>query len=469
MSTSRLPIVILCALVTGCTYVNKPLNSVKLPLEARAKNNTRAVLGAPIILPQATTQPDDTIVRAEVGDDPQDTGADRNHDGYFVGLSLSGGGSRSSNFAASIMFQLQRLHLLDKVDYISSVSGGSLTAAYYCASDDEHWNPEEVQKRLTHSFASDMIGQVLLPWNWFALTFTDYDRSDLLAQSLDQNLFTRDGRKLTFKDLRADRPRLLINATDLQSGDPFIFCNESFDELNSDLSQYPLSYAVAASSAVPVVIHQVTLRDFSTIFKSYRHLIDGGVNDNLGVKSLVQAYDAHVQAAERAHRPNPFPNGVILLVIDARTQFDARLSDKGDIGLIDSLRMGAGLTSTVLLNRASSATLSEIVVKHSRDDLTAQQLRDQIDTLERDGFLQLQDRHGLTVRVVHLALSRVNDLKDLPFHSFNESVNNIATYFNIDPSEAYHLDQAADLLVREKFEGRLKAIEHEIERKSPAR
>ncbi len=465
MRTSWLPIVILCALVTGCTYVNKPLNSVKLPLEARVKNNTRAVLGAPIILSQSTTQPDDSITQAEISDEPQDLGADRNHDGYFVGLSLSGGGSRSSNFAASIMFQLQRLHLLDKVDYISSVSGGSLTAAYYCASDDNHWNPEEVQKRLTHSFASDMIGQVLMPWNWFALTFTDYDRSDLLAQSLDQNLFTRDGRKLTFKDLRADRPRLLINATDLQSGDPFIFCNESFDELNSDLSQYPLSYAVAASSAVPVVIHQVTLRDFSTIFKSYRHLIDGGVNDNLGVKSLVEAYDAHVQAAERAHRPNPFPNGVILLVIDAKTQFDARLSDKGDIGLIDSLRMGAGLTSTVLLNRASSATLSEIVVKHSRDDLTAQQLRDQIDTLERDGFLQLQDRHGLTVRVVHLALSRVNDLKDLPFHSFNESVNNIATYFNIDPSEAYHLDQAADLLVREKFEGRLKAIEHEIETK----
>jgi hypothetical protein len=67
------------------------------------------------------------------------------------------------------------------------------------------------------------------------------------------------------------------------------------------------------------------------------------------------------------------------------------------------------------------------------------------------------------VQVVHLALSRVNELTDLPFNSFNETVNNIATYFNIEPSEAYHLNQAADLLVREKFELRLKEIEQEIE------
>lgn len=447
-------------LAGGCTFANKPLNPVSLPLEQRVKNHTRAILGAPIVSP-ATQESADAPVHPELAKEYDDD-ADRNHDGYFVGLSISGGGSRSSNFAASVMFQLQRLGLLEKVDYISSVSGGSLTAAYYCASDSAEWNPENVQRRLTHGFASDMIAQALLPWNWFALAFTPWDRADLLANSLNETLYTRNGRKLTFADLRDDRPRMLINATDLQSGQPFIFCNESFDELNSDLAQYPLAYAVAASSAVPVVIHQVTLRDFSTIFESYRHLIDGGVNDNLGVKSLVHAYDSHVQASERAGRPIPFPRGVVLLVIDAKTQFDARLSDKGDIGLIDSLRMGAGLTSTVLLNRASSATLSEIVVKYSRDDVTAKQLRDQIQTLEKDGFLTLKDRHGLKVQVVHLALSRVNQLNDLPFKSFNESVNSIATYFNIDPTEAYHLNQAADLLIREVFETRLEQINREL-------
>src|SRR5204862_4269572 len=80
---------------------------------------------------------------------------DRNNDGYFVGLALSGGGSRSANFAASCMFQLERLGLLDKVDYISSVSGGSLAASCYCLFGPE-WNPGEVQKKLTHSFANDV-------------------------------------------------------------------------------------------------------------------------------------------------------------------------------------------------------------------------------------------------------------------------------------------------------------------------
>ena len=45
----------------------------------------------------------------------------------------------------------------------------------------------------------------------------------------------------------------------------------------------------------------------------------------------------------------------------------------------------------------------------------------------------------------------MNDLHDLPFKSFSESVNSISTYFNIDQTEAYHLYQAADLLVSERF------------------
>src|SRR5207249_5784354 len=142
---------------------------------------------------------------------------------------------------------------------------------------------KEVQRKLTHSFASDIAWQCLLPWDMFALMFTDYDRSDLLANTLRDNLYTgSDGHEQTFADLRPDRPRLLINATDLQTGRRFVFCNETFDELNSDLSKYPVAYAVAASSAVPVVLHPLTLRDYSTAYHAYRHMIDGGVADNLG-------------------------------------------------------------------------------------------------------------------------------------------------------------------------------------------
>ena len=359
------------------------------------------------------------------------------------------------------MFQLQRVGILDRVDYISSVSGGSLTAAYYCVSDKD-WNPEAVQRKLTHPFANDVIYRFIQPWNMLALALSDWDRSDLLADSFRTTLFSRDGRGLTYADLRQDRPHLLINTTDLQSGRRFVICDESFDELNSDLSKYPLAYAVTASAAVPVLMHQVTVRDYSTIFKQYRHLIDGGIVDNLGVQTLVETYQAQTDAAAAAGRPSPYPNGAILLVIDAKTRFDAKLSDKGDIGLFESLKAGAGLSTTALLNRASTATLADIIVQYSPGDVSAKTLRDEIKTLEHEGYLELNERDGRPVKVVHLALSRVNELGKLPFASFSESVNNIATYFNIDPTEAYNLYEAAELLVREKFELRLKAIAAEL-------
>jgi predicted acylesterase/phospholipase RssA len=431
--------------VGGCTSVNSRLNDPTLPIEHRVHNHTRAATSQPLA---ATNRPAD-------------------HDGYFVGIAISGGGSRSANFAAACLFQLDRFDLLDYTDYISSVSGGSLTAAYYCLNGSD-WNPGNVQQKLTHSFASDIILQTLLPWNWFTLTFTDYDRSDLLAEALRHELFTRDGKPLTYANLRPDRPRLLINATNLQSGRRFVFCNETFDTLNSDLAKYPIDYAVAASASFPLVFHQVTLRDFSTIYPQYRHLIDGGVTDNLGVTTLIETYENQTRAAQEQGLPLPYPHGAILIVLDARTRFDAKLSDKGDIGFIESLKTGAGLTSTTLLARAGSATFADLIVNHSPDDVTAKVLRAQIKQLEDEGFVTLKDQQGRTVQVLHLSLPRVNRLQNLPFASFSDTVNNISTYFNIEPTEAYHLYQAASLLVEQQFAPHLRSLSAELHASSPA-
>jgi predicted acylesterase/phospholipase RssA len=452
----------LLCLVTGCTHVNKQLNAANVPLEKRATNHTLAALNAdvsPVVKPSDDGKklgPSRDILPAT---SPTTLPVDLREDGCFVGVAISGGGSRSANFSAGCLLQLQRLGLLQRVDYISSVSGGSMTAALYCLSDEKQWNPGDVQKKLSHAFATDLFWQTIIPWNTIAMLATDWDRTDLLADEFQRELYhDTKGRGQTFADLRPDRPRLLINATDLQSGHKFIFCNEAFDSINSDLSQYPIARAVAASSAVPVLLHQVTLRDYSTVFKQYVHLIDGGIVDNLGVQSLVEVYTAHVEAAQKAGRPSPYPRGAVLLVIDARTEFDAQLSNKGDVGLFNSMIMGAGLTSTALLNRVSSATMSEIIVKYAADQTTAQQLRDHIRLLEETGDLTVKDRNGSPVRVVHLALSRLKDLGDLPFASFRERVNGIQTYFNIDPTEAFNLYKAADLLVSRHFEPKLRQI-----------
>jgi predicted acylesterase/phospholipase RssA len=419
-------------LVVGCTSRNVPLNKIEVPLAQRVTNHTRA-----------TTRP------------TSDQHATVRDDGCFIGLALSGGGSRSANFSAACMFQLERIGLLERVDYISSVSGGSLAAAYYCLNDETNWNNASVQKKFSHSFANDVIIQILLPWNAVALAFTDFDRTDLLADSFTSTLFRRNGRVATFGDLRTDRPYLLINSTDLQSGHPFVFRDDVFDEINSDLSKYPISHAVAASAAVPVVMNQVTLRDYSTIFKRFRHLVDGGVNDNLGITTLVDTFQGQLAAAQRAGAPDPYPNGAILIVVDARTRFDAKLDTKGDVGLIESLAAGASASSSSLINRVSTATMAEIIVQYSPADVTAEQLRGQIGRLQHEGFITLQDQRGHAVTVVHLSLSRVSELSNLPSQGFFQRLNDIATFFNISDAEAASLYTAADLLFRQKFETHL--------------
>jgi predicted acylesterase/phospholipase RssA len=431
--------------LSGCTYVNQPLNPADTPVTSRQTNHTHAAIRRGSDRSPAVSQP-------FAGD------------GWFVGLAISGGGLRSANFSAAVMFELQRLGLLDRVDAVSSVSGGSLTAACYCIYSDDDWNPGNLQRKLTHEFATDMWWIVAQPWNLMALWLTDWDRSDLLAKTFNENVFTRDGHVLTFANLRPDRPRLLINATDLQSGQRFVFANESFDAINSDLAKYPIGYAVSASSSVPVVLHQVTLRDFSTIFKQYRHFVDGGINDNLGVLSLLETYKADNDAAAAAKEPLPYGKGAILLIIDAGTQYNARLSDRGDVGLLEGLGTGAKLSSAKLVNRASSATLADLIVQYAPADMTADDIRNNLAELERVGFIQVKDRDGRPLTLVHIALSRAATLKNAPFKDFGPTLDQIDTYFNISPADAHNLYQAADLIVKEKFEKPLQQIRETLDK-----
>ncbi|HEX4123969.1 MAG TPA: patatin-like phospholipase family protein [Tepidisphaeraceae bacterium] len=455
----------LAVALAGCAAptINVALNGLNVPLEDRRVNHTRAeVFGeiVPLGAGRMRTIAEPGIVMPSTRAAAREPGAEA-QSGYFVGLAISGGGSRSANFAAACMLQLQRLGVLQHVGYISSVSGGSLPAAYYCVSGNE-WNPGNVQAKMSQAFADEALRRAFLPWNIVTFLFTNYDQSDLLADVFSRRLFSRGGRGLTFADLRPDRPRLLINATDLQSGQRFVFCNESFDALNSDLAKYPIAYAVTASSAVPVALHPITLRDYSTIFPEYRHLIDGGVADNLGVQTLVETYNAQVDAAARAGRADPYPRGAVFLVIDARTDFDVDLANQSHIGMLDNLKAAAGLTSTALLNRVSTATLSDLIVRNAEGSETAHTLRQQIAALQTTGYLQLKDRSHHEVQVVYINLSQIAALHDLPFAGFANHLNDIDTYFSIPAGQAYWLYEAADLLISRRFERRLREIADDL-------
>jgi NTE family protein len=243
----------------------------------------------------------------------------------IAAVTLSGGGARAAAFGLGVLqelkatgFELQGrpTTLLDEVDLISGVSGGSVLAAYYAAFGDEVFTSFE-RDFLLVPFQSSLVRDILSPQSLHRLTSPWWGRSNTLALHLDA-LF----RGVTFGELRARRPspRLLVTATDLTTGAPFEFTPEQFALICSDLDSVPLSFAVAASSAVPLLLSPVTVRNYAGSCESgmnaadatvadrnlsarlrqriaasyqdaqerpYLHLVDGGLADNLGVRGLV--------------------------------------------------------------------------------------------------------------------------------------------------------------------------------------
>ncbi len=249
-------------------------------------------------------------------------------DELLLMLTFSGGGTRASAFAYGVLEYLEETEiilegrtrrLLDEVDVISSVSGGSFTAAYYGLFGDRIFEDFEA-KFLHRNFHGSLLARFFLPHNWIRFLSPRFGRSDLAAEYYDRHLF--EGR--TFGDLeRENRVGVLINAADMPIGGRFGFVQNQFDPICSDLSPFPVARAVAASAAVPVALTPIVLRNyagqcgyvppvwmseaiekrdttsrrfhFARIHKSYLdselrpyiHLVDGGIADNLGVRGLL--------------------------------------------------------------------------------------------------------------------------------------------------------------------------------------
>ena len=242
-------------------------------------------------------------------------------------LAFSGGGTRAAALSYGVLEELRRTlypvdgghrRLLDEVDGISAVSGGSFTAAAYGLYGDALFDtfPTAFLKRDVQKV---LVWKTLNPFRWPNLLSARWGRSDMAARYYDRILFTN----ATFADLEArPGPFLLINATDVSSGARFSFTQSRFNYLCSDLSSYPLSRACAASSAVPGVLSPITLDNFAGACgfqppdwvlnptnlpprveflarelrrpldrtnHPYLHLVDGGVSDNLGLRELLDA------------------------------------------------------------------------------------------------------------------------------------------------------------------------------------
>ncbi|TWO69795.1 hypothetical protein FN976_18425 [Caenimonas sedimenti] len=268
----------------------------------------------------------------------------------FVGLAMSGGGSRSANFGMAVLTELDHLGVLQHVDAVSAVSGGSIPAAYFALQGDQPgWSVRGRQLAGT-DFALPLIGKLLNPINLALTTFSDLDRSDNLAELFEAKLF--DGRRVTFGDLGPRgprRPAVYFNATDTTNGGArFVFSDQQFlRSTGSDLSKFPIAWAMASSGAFPGVFNSVTLRRHSLDpakrregtedpnDKRYLHLIDGGPSDNLGVETLIRLAREHHVNRLNAQQPS---QGCMILVLDSHVPSagvaEMRQSDRRNFGSV---------------------------------------------------------------------------------------------------------------------------------------
>jgi NTE family protein len=224
-----------------------------------------------------------------------------------IGLCLSGGGYRAMLFHIGTLWRLYDAGILGRVQRISSVSGGSITAgmlglrwghlSFRPAAAGDDFVPQVVEpiRRLAGETVDvwSAIGGVLLPGTV----------GDRIAKVYADRLYGQ----ATLQDLPDDPPRFVLNATNVQTGALWRFSRPYMADYRVGLVARPtvrLATAVAASAAFPPVLSPVTLDLDPASFEpgsgqDLQHppytdeavLSDGGVYDNLGLETVWKNYD----------------------------------------------------------------------------------------------------------------------------------------------------------------------------------
>lgn len=285
-------------------------------------------------------------------------------------LSFSGGGTRASALSYGVMQELRDTNFIDRgretraldaVDSISSVSGGSFTAAYYGAFRERLFEDYE-EVFLRRQVQSGLIARLLRPVNWLSSMFSATNRTEMAARYYDEHIF----RGADFNDILEQGPPFIeINATELATGLYFNFTQERFDLLCSDLGSLPLARAVTASSAVPGVFPSVAIENHATQCdisntstgdllareqrgvereaeaylvdrvtayrnpeeRAYIHLVDGGISDNLGLRSLTDRLE-HIRDHQFSIAEQHLPHNIVIVMVNAQVRRDRSIEQQ---------------------------------------------------------------------------------------------------------------------------------------------
>ena len=309
---------------------------------------------------------------------------------YLVILAFSGGGTRAAAFSYGVLEELRqieivtkdgrRTRLLDQVDVITGISGGSFTALAYGLYGEKLFDSYEA-RFLKRNVQGEITSRTLNPLNWGKLSSTGWGRSELAAQLYDEILFNG----ATFADLyRAGGPAIAVSATELSTGSRIVFVPQNFDVMCADLGPIRLSRAAAASSAVPVVLSPITINNYggscgyeqppwlrafaelsepprpaaralnrlqelqqldNGVEDPYFHLVDGGISDNLGLRSVLDVLETY-EALHEAGLPTPLDHirHIIIFVVNSLSIPSTKWNkSENPPGTIDVLIKSAGV------------------------------------------------------------------------------------------------------------------------------
>lgn len=314
---------------------------------------------------------------------------------FFV--ALSGGGTRAAAMAYGTLEALEKVQLpasstnvephtlLDEVDYITSVSGGSFVGAYYALFGKRIFTDFE-RKFLYRPVGRILLHRLFNPINWVRMTAPCFNRSDLAAEYYDRILF--EGK--TFGDVIPPErgPVFHPQATDVLEGSWFSFSDYQFAMICSDLKSYPVSMAVTASSAFPGPFAAITLKNYAGQCgfelepwmkealndrenptrgfhvalrtkeyqdleqKKFIHLMDGGISDNLGIQAPLEhsIYGRrHVLDGEKVQ-----PRRSVMIIVNAKSKKGSKWNL---LAKAPGFFAALGVTSATMINNQNFATV----------------------------------------------------------------------------------------------------------------
>ena len=330
-------------------------------------------------------------------------------------LAFSGGGTRAAALSYGILEALERVEvpvqtiekdappgdkkhtLLDEVDIISSVSGGSFTAAYYGLHGKNIFKSYR-KDFLIKNHQSALLWSFLNPFNfWFRLMSPRFGRSDMAQEYYDSIIFK--GAKMG-DFLKGGNPDIIIQATDAMDGFIFSFTPGMFYMICSNYKDFPVARAVAASAAFPGPLSPIVLKNYAgqcncpvppwvtkalqthdftdrayfnavelskflnTEEKPYIYLIDGGVSDNLGVRGPLESIISRGNLRDVLKEQGlANTRKVAIIIVDAQNK---EQKEWGLYGRIPGLSLTLNASSDIMINKSNFETI-ELLHRYAQD------------------------------------------------------------------------------------------------------